>query len=216
MTALLPYFVIFVLLIRGTTLDGASDGIRYYLSPDWEKLKSLQVSYQAYFRLHPLVVIPGLDRCRHSNILLTWTRLRNPTGTLFLQQVSQQLLQVQFEVCNLISKQNKKNLFCRDAIFTSCVNCLTSFVAGFVTFSVLGYMAKKLNKDISKVATDGREFENHNQVDSNLSFPGPGLVFIVYPEAISTMYGSVFFSILFFVMLITLGLDSTVSKPLAF
>lgn len=41
--------------------------------------------------------------------------------------------------------------------------------------------------------------------------PGPGLVFIVYPEAISSMYGSVFFSILFFVMLITLGLDSTVS-----
>lgn len=40
---------------------------------------------------------------------------------------------------------------------------------------------------------------------------GPGLVFIVYPEAIATMHGSVFWAILFFVMLITLGLDSTVS-----
>lgn len=39
---------------------------------------------------------------------------------------------------------------------------------------------------------------------------GPGLVFIVYPEAIATMQGSVLWSILFFVMLITLGLDSTV------
>ena len=39
---------------------------------------------------------------------------------------------------------------------------------------------------------------------------GPGLVFIVYPEAIATMQGSVLWSILFFAMLITLGLDSTV------
>lgn len=38
---------------------------------------------------------------------------------------------------------------------------------------------------------------------------GPGLVFIVYPEAIATMTGSVFWSIIFFLMLITLGLDST-------
>lgn len=34
---------------------------------------------------------------------------------------------------------------------------------------------------------------------------GPGLVFIVYPEAISMMSGSVFWSIIFFIMLITLG-----------
>lgn len=38
---------------------------------------------------------------------------------------------------------------------------------------------------------------------------GPGLVFIVYPEAIAMMNGSVFWSIIFFLMLITLGLDST-------
>lgn len=38
---------------------------------------------------------------------------------------------------------------------------------------------------------------------------GPGLVFIVYPEAIAMMSGSVFWSIIFFLMLITLGLDST-------
>ncbi|OTF78479.1 hypothetical protein BLA29_013618, partial [Euroglyphus maynei] len=62
----------------------------------------------------------------------------------------------------------------RDAIFTSSINCLTSFVSGFVTFSILGYMAKKLNQDINNVVTEG-----------------PGLIFVVYPEAIATMtYGS--------------------------
>jgi SNF family Na+-dependent transporter len=34
---------------------------------------------------------------------------------------------------------------------------------------------------------------------------GPGLVFVVYPEAIAMMTGSVLWSIVFFLMLITLG-----------
>jgi solute carrier family 6 serotonin transporter-like protein 4 len=80
----------------------------------------------------------------------------------------------------------------RDAIFTSTVNCLTSFVAGFVIFSVLGYMAHVLKRDVANVAADG-----------------PGLVFVVYPEALAAMTGSSFWSVLFFLMLITLGLDST-------
>lgn len=59
-------------------------------------------------------------------------------------------------------------------------------------FSFLRYMAHVQNKSIEEVGLEG-----------------PGLVFIVYPEAIATMTGSVFWAIIFFLMLITLGLDST-------
>lgn len=80
---------------------------------------------------------------------------------------------------------------------TSFINSATSFVAGFVIFSVLGYMAYSSGQSISDVATEG-----------------PGLVFIVYPAAIATMPGSTFWALIFFMMLLTLGLDSSVSMLL--
>lgn len=43
----------------------------------------------------------------------------------------------------------------RDAILTSSVNCLTSFLAGFVIFSVLGYMALVQDKRIEDVGDEG-------------------------------------------------------------
>ncbi|XP_059143404.1 sodium-dependent noradrenaline transporter-like [Physella acuta] len=79
----------------------------------------------------------------------------------------------------------------RDCIITVIVNSATSLFSGFVIFSYLGYMALKTHKDIDKVATEG-----------------PGLVFIVYPEAIATLPGSVGWAIIFFFMLLSLGLDS--------
>lgn len=83
----------------------------------------------------------------------------------------------------------------RDALLTSFINSATSFVAGFVIFSVLGYMAHTSGVRIEDVATEG-----------------PGLVFVVYPAAIATMPGSIFWALIFFMMLLTLGLDSSVKQ----
>ena len=42
-TATFPYVVLFILMIRGATLDGSLDGVIFYLNPDIEKLKDPQV-----------------------------------------------------------------------------------------------------------------------------------------------------------------------------
>ena len=36
--------VLIILLIRGLTLDGYKDGIDYYMTPDWDRLKDAQVT----------------------------------------------------------------------------------------------------------------------------------------------------------------------------
>jgi len=46
-------------------------------------------------------------------------------------------------------------VFCRDAVLVTVINCGTSLFAGFVVFSILGFMAEKQHVDVSKVADDG-------------------------------------------------------------
>lgn len=42
-TALLPYFALLVLAIRGIFLNGAIDGLKYLFYPDFSKLFSTQI-----------------------------------------------------------------------------------------------------------------------------------------------------------------------------
>lgn len=45
--AIFPYIIIFILLVRSLTLPGAWTGIRYFFTPQWDKLLTIEVWYQA-------------------------------------------------------------------------------------------------------------------------------------------------------------------------
>ncbi|GAA53643.1 sodium-dependent dopamine transporter, partial [Clonorchis sinensis] len=155
-TAIFPYVVLFILLFRGLSLDGALDGIRYYIVPDINKLRSAEpwvdAATQVFFSLGP-----GFG------VLMAYASYNDFHNNVY-----------------------------RDALVVATINSLTSMLSGFVVFSMLGYMANKRSVLVSDVIQDD-----------------PVLVFSVYPEALATLPGSVFWSIVFFLMLLTLGLDSS-------
>ncbi|XP_046556136.1 sodium- and chloride-dependent glycine transporter 1-like isoform X2 [Haliotis rubra] len=154
-TALLPYVLLTIFLIRGSMLPGALDGIKFYVTPDFSKLKNFNVwieaCIQVFYSLGP-----------------AW-------GGLIT-----------------MSSFNKFDNNCfRDAVIATLADGMTSFYGGFVIFAVIGYMAKESNLPITEVATQG-----------------PGLAMVAYPEAITRLPLPQIWAVLFFFMLLLLGLDS--------
>ncbi|KAK7113933.1 hypothetical protein V1264_000083 [Littorina saxatilis] len=157
-TALLPYLLLTIFLVRGAMLPGAGDGILFYLRPDFSRLTNftvwIEACLQVFYSLGP-----------------AWGGL----------------------ITMASFNQFHNNCF-RDAIIGSMADGLTSFYGGFVIFSVVGFMAKEANTTVDKVATQG-----------------PGLALVAYPEAISKLPLPPLWAVMFFTMLLALGLDSQVS-----
>jgi solute carrier family 6 GABA transporter-like protein 1 len=54
-TSMFPYFLLFILLIRGITLPGAFNGISYYLKPNLSRLSDSGVSQVRHKQLKPSI-----------------------------------------------------------------------------------------------------------------------------------------------------------------
>lgn len=155
-TAIFPYVVMFILLIRGLTLPGASAGLLFFFTPQWSRLLDPAVWYAAV------------------------------TQSFFS-------LGVGFGALTTYSSYNKfhHNSY-KDALIISFADTFTSVLAGTVIFAILGHLSYELDLPVKDVVKSGA-----------------GLAFVSYPEVISKFdIAPQIFSVLFFLMLITLGFGS--------
>ncbi|KAK7111434.1 sodium- and chloride-dependent glycine transporter 1-like [Littorina saxatilis] len=157
-TATVPYLILTVLLVRGAMLDGAAEGIYYYLTPDFSKLADANVWSDAAVQ-----IFFSLSACQGGLIAMS-------------------------------SYNTFDNNILREALMVPIINCLTSVFAGFVVFSVLGHIA----------------LIEHTTV-ANVTQGGPGLAFVVYPDALAEMPVAPLWSILFFFLFCILGFSSQFS-----
>ncbi|XP_046993862.1 sodium-dependent neutral amino acid transporter B(0)AT3 [Schistocerca americana] len=194
-TATFPYIVLIIFFFRGVTLKGMSDGLRHLFTPKWWTLTDpvvwLEAGTQIFFSL----------------------------GLAFGGLIA-------------FSSYNPVNNNCyRDAIMVSLTNCFTSMFAGIVVFSVIGFKATMIHERCleernnilasiygSSTASTNFTNETHSispplpecdlekELDNSAS--GTGLAFIIFTEAINQFPGAQFWSVLFFLMLFTLGIDS--------
>ncbi|XP_012526109.2 sodium- and chloride-dependent GABA transporter ine isoform X1 [Monomorium pharaonis] len=78
-----------------------------------------------------------------------------------------------------------------DTVAVSLINAFSSLLVGIFSFATIGNIAREQNMSVEDVLTDG-----------------PGLVFVIYPQALAKMPASQLWAVLFFFMLVSLSLNS--------
>ncbi|XP_068587385.1 sodium-dependent neutral amino acid transporter B(0)AT1-like [Cebidichthys violaceus] len=206
-TAIFPYLVLTIFLIRALTLPGATVGLVYLFTPDWEILMNPQVwldaATQIFFSLS--VAFGGLiafssynaerNNCEMDAVLVG---VINSATSLYGA----------IPIFSILG-------FKANTAFNSCVKenilALTNrfeFSDQNITAENYDHWLEYLNRTSpGEVASvDLRHCDLQTFLDQSAS--GTGLAFIVFSEAVVSMPGAQIWAILFFTMLFSLGLSS--------
>lgn len=157
-TVILPWAILLIFLVRGVTLPGASDGLRYFLTPNLAALSNPEVWHAAYSQVFFSLTVGFGVMIAYASFL------------------------------------PRKSDIVNNAIIVSLADAGTAFAGGIVVFSTLGYYAGVTGQPVADVVTSG-----------------PGLAFVTYPMIINKLPLSPVFGALFFIMLLTLAIDSAFS-----
>lgn len=216
-TATFPYVVLLILLIRGVTLSGPgpAEGLLFYVKPDVKKLLDWQVRKTGRFFKSFLSIIPLIQVWKDAAEQVFFSLGPAFGGLMTMASYNKfhtnckRCRKTPWACCKFRITLNESTF--RDAIMISFIDSFTSTFAGFAIFSTTGFLARELRVPIDAVTQSGKfEHAYDRELRPTAHISGKGLAFIVYPEAISRMPVSPIWSILFFFMLITLGMDSEV------
>jgi len=120
-----------VLVVWTVTLDGAAEGIRHYITPDWDKINVFK------------------DWGSSENIA-AWKVWTSAFGQIFFT------LSLGFGIMITYSSYlPKKTNLAGNALFVCIANCAYSIFAGFAVFGVLGFMAQAQSVPLNEVVKGG-------------------------------------------------------------
>ncbi|XP_043267351.1 sodium- and chloride-dependent transporter XTRP3 isoform X2 [Venturia canescens] len=203
-TSLFPYLVLTIFFIRGITLRGAGSGLAHMYTPKVEKL------------LEPRVWLDAATQVFYS------------FGLAFGSLIA------------FGSYNTPDNNCVRDVILVSCCNVFTALYASAVVFAILGFKAMSnvdkclasnrellIDAGFLSVNATTEQYqlaaETYNTSGQNFTLDacsissqlenaaeGTGLAFIVFTQAIVELPGAPFWSCIFFLMLLALGIGSQI------
>ncbi|XP_034560913.1 sodium-dependent neutral amino acid transporter B(0)AT1-like [Notolabrus celidotus] len=206
-TAILPYIVLLIFLIRGLTLKGALSGLRHLFTPDVHMLTKpttwlnagAQVFYAFGLAWGGLISFssynPVHNNCMHDAVILTVvTGLTSVYAAMVTYTIIGFRATERYDNCisnNIMTLLDAFGLP-EDSITPSNYEAAFTHLNSTSPDIIFGLGIKLC--DLQKHLSEGVE--------------GTGLAFIVFTEAITKMPGSPAWSILFFVMLVCLGMSS--------
>ncbi|XP_030596802.1 sodium-dependent neutral amino acid transporter B(0)AT1-like [Archocentrus centrarchus] len=210
-TALLPYVVLAIFLIRGLTLEGAMNGVKYLFTPDVDELMNpttwldagAQVFYAFSLAWGGLISFSSYNPV-HNNCMQDAVILTIVTGLTSIYAATVTYTVIGFratEKYNTCISENIRTLLNafelpEDTITSSNYNAILHHLNSSYPDTVFGLNIKTC--DMQKLLSEGVE--------------GTGLAFIVFTEAITKMPGSPVWSVLFFVMLLCLGISTLIGN----
>ncbi|KAI5934638.1 Sodium- and chloride-dependent transporter XTRP3 [Manis javanica] len=216
LTASLPYCVLLIYLVRGLTLHGATNGLAYMFTPKTEQLTNpkawVDAATQIFFSLGlgfgSLIAFasysePSTDCQKHAFTV----SLVNSATSIFASIVT-------FSIYGFKATFNYEN--CLNKMILLLTNSF-DLEDGFLTASNLeqmkGYLASAFPSKYSEVFPQIKNCSLESELDTAVQ--GTGLVFIVYTEAIKNMEVPQMWSVLYFFMLLMLGIGSMLGNTAA-
>ncbi|KFV47989.1 Sodium- and chloride-dependent transporter XTRP3, partial [Tyto alba] len=215
-TASLPYCVLIIYLIRGLTLHGAVNGLVYMFTPKLEHLSNpkawISAATQIFFSLGlgfgSLIAFASYNEpsnnCERHAIIVS---LINSTTSIFSSIVT-------FSIYGFKATFNYES--CINKVILLLMNAF-DLEEGSVTADNLSdmkdYLMATHPQEYSQLLPQLKNCSLEAELDTAVQ--GTGLAFIVYSEAIKNMEVPQLYSVLYFFMLLMLGIGSMLGNTAA-
>ncbi|XP_055759113.1 sodium- and chloride-dependent transporter XTRP3-like isoform X1 [Salvelinus fontinalis] len=215
-TATFPYLVLIIYLIRGVTLHGAINGVKYMFTPKMEQLANpttwINAATQIFFSLGlgfgSLIAFASYNQYNNNfEKQAIVVSMVNSSTSIFASIVT-------FSIYGFKATFNYES--CLERVRLLLLNTF-DLAEDTISLENVNHWIAELNRTHpEQFASLGGRLETCDlEAELDTAVEGTGLAFIVYSEAIKNMPVSQLWSVLYFIMLLLLGMGSMLGNVIA-